>query len=37
MLETGRKIIERYRGITEKNPAACLSLIMAEEALSSTI
>lgn len=32
-LETGRRIIGRYRGIVEKNPAACLSLIMAEEAL----
>ena len=30
----GRKIIERYRGITEKNPAACLTLIMAEEELT---
>lgn len=33
-LETGKRIIWRYRGIVEKNPAACLSLIMAEEALS---
>jgi len=32
-VEIGRKIIGRYRGITEKNPAACLSLIMAEEEL----
>jgi len=32
-IETGRKIIERYRSVTEKNPAACLSLIMAEEEL----
>jgi len=33
LIETGRVIIERYRGVTEKNPAACLSLIMAEEEL----
>ena len=33
-IEVGRKIIGRYRGVTEKNPAACLSLIMAEEELS---
>lgn len=32
--ETGRKIIGKYRGIAEKNPAACLSLIMAEEELA---
>lgn len=31
--EKGRKIIGRYRGVSEKNPAACLSLIMAEEGL----
>lgn len=35
-IERGRKIVERYRGVTEKNPAACLSLIMAEEALAET-
>jgi len=33
-IETGARIIRRYRGIVEKNPAACLSLIMAEEALA---
>lgn len=30
-IATGEMIIRRYRGIVEKNPAACLSLIMAEE------
>jgi len=33
-IERGRRIIERYRGTTEKNPAACLSLLMAEEELA---
>jgi uncharacterized protein YyaL (SSP411 family) len=37
LIETGRKVIERYRGTTEKNPAACLSLIMAEEELCTTL
>lgn len=32
-VEKGEKIIERYRGVTERNPAACLTLIMAEEEL----
>lgn len=30
-IETGKKVIGRYRGSVEKNPAACLSLIMTEE------
>lgn len=32
-VEKGKKIIERYRGVTERNPAACLTLIIAEEEL----
>lgn len=35
--EQGRLIIERYRGVTEKNPAACLSLLMTEEELTGGI
>ncbi len=31
--EKGREIIGRYRGLTEQNPSACLTLIMAEEGL----
>jgi uncharacterized protein YyaL (SSP411 family) len=34
LIEKGERIIRRYRGIVEKNPAACLSLIMAEETLA---